>query len=216
MSDVDSGEPKPKNISRKKQLTALFVAFLLGAIWVFAIRFVTIQKKEVHYHANFAVFIDGERVPFDNFIFYEEIQSCFDGEGATPQTRVHMHDSINHVIHVHDYAVTWGHFFANINMTNGDIVFRNGSDVYVEDEDTQITFILNGSEVATTSNRIIENEDVLLVSIGEDSDEEIQNQYSQIEKNAAEYNEKQDPSSCAGGKPFTLWERAKATIGIGE
>jgi hypothetical protein len=115
---------------------------------------------------------------------------------------------------VHDYAVTWGHFFANLNMTNGDAVFRNGSEVYVEDETTQIRFLLNGEEVSTTANRIIENEDVLLVSIGDSTDEELRSQYEQIEKNAAEYNDKNDPSSCSGGKPFTLTERFKAAIGL--
>lgn len=203
-------------ISRKKQLALLALAFFMGAFWFFAIRFVTIQKKEVHYHANFAVFVDGERLPFDNFLYYEEVQSCFAGQGATPQTRVHMHDNVNHVVHVHDYAVTWGHFFANLGMTNGDIVFRDGANVYIDNDETDIKFVLNGEEVSTTANRVIENEDTLLVSIGSPSDEDLQQQFAQITQDAGEYNEKEDPSNCAGGKPFTLTERFKAALGISE
>lgn len=216
MSEAKDNKTNTIQISKKRQFLLLLLAFLFGAFWLFAIRFVTLQKQEVHYHANFAVFVDGERLPFDNFTFYEEVQTCFDGEGAVPQSRVHMHDNVNHIVHVHDNAVTWGHFFANLGMTNGDTIFRDGNNVYVEDDATDIRFILNGEEISTTANRVIDNEDVLLVSIGNTTEEDLQSQYEQVEKNAAEYNDKNDPSSCSGGKPFTLTERLKAAIGIGE
>src|SRR5690606_34249969 len=131
-----------------------------------------------------------------------------------PQSRAHMHDMVNHIVHVHDNAVTWGHFFANLGMVNGDSVFKADGKVYAENDDTEIRFLLNKEEVDTTANRIIGNEDVLLVSIGNPLDEDLSNQYEQIEKNAAEYNEKNDPSSCSGGKPFTLTERFKAALGV--
>jgi len=198
----------------RKQLLSLGLAFFLGAFWLFAMRFVLLDKKEVHYHANFAVFVDGERLPFDTFTFYEEIESCGGLGVENPKIRAHMHDQVNHVVHVHDNGVSWGHFFANLSYFNGDTVFKTDSATYVEDDDTEIRFLLNDKEVQTTANRPIGNEDVLLVSIGDPSDEELQSQYDQIERNAAEYNEKDDPSACSDGKPFTLGERFKSAIGI--
>lgn len=197
----------------KKQAVSLGIAFSLGVFWLFAIRFVTVQKKEVHYHANFAIFIDNERLPLDTFTYYEEVLACFDGEGSTPQTRVHMHEKVNHIVHVHDNAVTWGHFFANLGMTNGDTVFRNGQNIYSEQNGYDVRFLLNGEEVKATANRVIQNEDVLLVSISQNKDD-LQKQYDQIMKDAGDYNDRLDPSSCSGGKPFTLSERFKEALGI--
>jgi hypothetical protein len=202
--------------NNKKQLLFIAVAFVLGVFWVFAIRFVTLEKEEVHYHANFAVFTEGERLLFDNFTFYEEVAACGGNGVDSPKIRAHMHDNINHVVHVHDNGVTWGHFFANLGFANGDTVFRTNTDLFVEDEDTKITFILNGKEVSSTANVTIDNEDVLLVSIGESSKSELNEQYEQITKDAAVYNEQDDPSACSGGEPLTITERLKATFRINE
>lgn len=204
---------KPRNINRRVAIL-MAVAFLAGAFWLFAIRFVLVEKQETHYHANFAVFVDGSRLPFDNFLYYEEVASCFGGEDARPQDRVHMHDNINHVVHVHRDAATWGHFFANLGMTLGDNIFAYDKVILLDDEQTKIRFILNGEEVDTIANRVIGDEDALLISIGEPSADDLDNQYNEIQKDAHEYNERQDPSACSGGKPFTFWERVKAALGF--
>ena len=202
----------------KKLLIAVLVAFLLGVFWVVAIRFVTLEKKEVHYHANFAVFAEGERILFDNFTYYEEVAACGGNGLDSPKIRAHMHDSIGHVVHVHDNGVSWGHFFANLGFANGDTVFKTDSETYVEDDDTEISFILNGEEVNTTANRTIGDEDVLLISLnnGEPSEEELKAQYDQIEQDADFYNMNDDPSACSGGKPLTWTERLKLSIGFSE
>jgi len=200
-----------KNIDKKLLKTAL-IFFAAGIFIIFALRFTLAQKKEVHYHANFAVFVDGQREQFETFNFYEEIQSCGGNDINRPEIRAHMHDQINHVVHVHDNGATWGHFFANLGYVNGDTVFGTDDGIFVEDDDTDIRFLLNNEEVQTTANRHIGDEDALLISIGSPSDEDLQNQYAQIEQNAAEYNEKDDPSACSGGKPFTIGERFKNAI----
>lgn len=196
----------------KKILAVAGSIFGLTVLLIFGLRFALLEKMEVHYHANFAVFVDGERLPFETFTFYEEIESCGGNSIDSPKIRAHMHDQVNHVVHVHDNGATWGHFFANLSYVNGDTLFKTDGGTYVEDDDTQIRFLLNDQEVQTTANRTIENEDVLLVSIGNPSDEDLQNQYAQITQDAAEYNEKDDPSACSGGKPFTTSERLKQAL----
>lgn len=198
----------------RKQIALAGIAFFVGAFWLFALRFVLVNKTETHYHANFAIFVEGERIPFDNFTNYEEVAACFGGDQARPQDRVHLHDQISHVVHVHDPASTWGHLLANLNVTLGDTVFQYEDRVFVEGDDTEIRFLLNGEEVDSTANRVIGNEDVLLISVGEPTDDEIAEQYDEISQDAGEYNNKQDPSSCAGGQPLSFFDRVKAGLGL--
>jgi hypothetical protein len=203
-----------ENIDRKQAIRAV-LTFLLGIVFLIAVRFVLYTDDSVHYHANFAVFVNGEREQFDNFTFYEEIQSCGGDNLNNPKIRVHMHDQINHVVHVHDDASTWGHLFANIGMTAGDTLFKTVEETYVKGvDDTELRYLLNGDEVQTIANRTIESEDVLLISIGSPTDEIMQEQYSEITQDAGEYNERADPSACTGGKEKGLVERLKIATGL--
>ena len=192
----------------KKKLITVGVAFLFGAFWIIALRFITLKSEAVHYHANFGIFVNGERVPLDSPLYYEEVQACGGEEVDNPKIRTHMHSQVNSIVHVHDAGVTWGHFFANIGMTNGDSVFRIDQKIY-QDDTTPVTFILNGEKVDTTANRIIKSEDVLLVSIGTTDATTLQQQYTAVPKDAGEFNKKYDPAGCSGGKDFTFTERLK-------
>ncbi len=205
-----------EDVSRvnRRVVKAIVFSFLAGVLWLAAMRFVTLKDNEVHYHANFALFVDGERYPFDRFSYYEEVQLCGGPETFNPRTRTHMHEQKNHIIHVHDAGATWGHFFANLGMVDGDSVFKVDDKTYVEDDKTQIHFMLNGQEIDTTANRIIESKDVLLVSIGSADDEELKKEYAQIPQDANDYNQKNDPASCSGGERLTLSGRFKKAIGV--
>ncbi len=196
----------------KKELKLVIIAFIIGAFWLLALRFVLYTRESTHYHANFAVFIEEQRLPFDSPFYYEEVQSCGGDDLNNPKIRAHMHDQVNHIVHVHDEAATWGHFFANVGMTDGDTVFRYDGVVYVEDEDTQIRFILNGDEVETTANRTIRSEDTLLISVGSPTREKLDEQYAEISQDAGEYNQRADPSACTGSKELTLSERLETAV----
>ena len=200
----------------RKQLITIGVAFLVGALWIVALRFVTYESEAVHYHANYAIFVDGERLPLDSPTLYEEVQACGGEEFANPKIRVHMHDFQSHVVHVHDDGATWGHFFANIGMTNGDSVFRIDNKVYLDGNGARIQFVLNGEEVTTTANRTIKSEDTLLVSITTDEKQpaDLKAEYAQIPTDAGTFNGKYDPSGCSGGKELTFPERLREAVGV--
>ncbi len=188
----------------KRKLVTVGIAFVFGAFWIIA----------VHYHANFGVFVNGERLKLDSPLYYEEVQACGGDEVNNPKIRTHMHSQVNSIVHVHDAGVTWGHFFANIGMTDGDSVFRIDQKIYQDSASSPITFILNGEKVDTTANRTINSEDVLLVSIGTVEERILQEQYTALPKDAGEYNKKYDPSGCSGGKDFTFLERLKKSVGV--
>ena len=195
-----------------KMLKVAGVVFGLTLLLIFGLRFVFLQKYEVHYHANFAVFIDGERLPFEKFTFYEEVEACGGNSIESPKIRVHMHDQVNHVVHVHDNGATWGHFFANLSYVLGNELIQTDEGLFVEDDENSLTFLLNGKDISTVYNKTINDLDVLLISYGNATEEQLQAQYDQIEQDAAVYNELDDPSACSGGKPFTTSERFKQAL----
>jgi hypothetical protein len=200
---------------KNKISLALVIGFLLGLVWLVALRFFTYESTDVHYHANFALYVNGVQDQFDNFTFYEEVQSCGSDELDNPKTRVHLHDNIGYVTHVHDNGATWGHLFANLGYTLGDSLVKNDEGVYIDDQaGNQLTFWLNGEEVSSAANRTIGSEDVLLISYGQEDEATMRQRYDAIVKDAAEYNTKNDPSACAGTKPVTFWQRLKLAIGL--
>jgi len=204
---------QPRELPRKFLLLVL-AAFLFGALTAFWARFVLVNDDSTHYHANFALFINGERDKFDSFIFYEEIAACSGDALINPHTRVHMHDSINHVVHVHDKAATWGALFANLGYTLGSDVIVTNDGVFVDGQGGELNFRLNGELVSSVVNEVIGSEDVLLVDYGSSDSTMLDTHYNEIIQDAADYNERTDPSACTGGKPETLLQRVKRTLGI--
>lgn len=193
---------------------ALLAGFALGFLTLFLVHLVIPRHDGVHYHANFAVYVDGQRQEFDSFSYYEEIQGCDPAGGVLPQSRAHMHNFVNDTVHVHDDGVTWGHFFANLGYTLGNEVLSTGNDVFVANEVAELTFILNGQETRAIANDLIQNEDVLLINYGAEPEEEITARFDSIERSASQYNQTEDPGSCAGDSTPSLWQRVTRALGV--
>jgi hypothetical protein len=205
---------KISSIPSKLWLT-LGVGFLLGVFSLVAIRFITYETDNVHYHANFSMFVNGEKDEFESFTFYEEVQACVADGADNPRSRVHMHDRQNSVVHVHSSGATWGHFFANLGYVLGDELIKTDDGIFVDsEEDKELTFILNGESVPEIANRIIENEDRLLINYGSEQSDEIEKRFDAVPSDAGEYNQRHDPSGCAGDSKLTFGQRLKQAIGI--
>lgn len=176
------------------------LSILVGAGVILGIRFVTYAPETVHYHANFAVYVNGYQEQFKDMRYYEEtaVTSCSIHPVASPLERAHMHDNVNSVVHVEDHLVTWGNFFQNINWGIGDDYLRTADQTYIPSDQSQLTFMLNGKRVDSIANTIIGDQDKLLVSYGSDSSQVIQKQYDKIQNNAKQNDIKQDPASCSG------------------
>jgi hypothetical protein len=199
-----------------RDIALTIIAFLLGALWFFGMRFILVDRPATHYHANFALYINGERDPFESHSFYEEVVACYSkDEKYNPRHRVHMHNQISHVVHVHEKGATWGHFFANLGYTLGNNLVATDRGVFTDDADgKQLTFYLNGETVPAVSNRIIESEDVLLIDYGTEDTAVLERYYDAIKQDAAEYNRRTDPGACSGNAAEGLGERFKRTLGI--
>lgn len=186
-------------------------AFVLGALVILVIRFVSYQPDVVHYHANFAVYVNGAKEQFKGTRFYEETEatSCTLEKVATPAERAHMHSNVNDVVHVEDHLVTWGNFFQNLGWGIGDDYLKTTDKIYAADDQNKLSFMLNGKGVDSIANLIIKDEDKLLVSYGNESSDQLQNEYNSIPGTAHKYDLAQDPASCSGHKSTTTSERFK-------
>ncbi len=199
--------PFDKIFARK---TVVFIAGLLVGFLLFGgLRMALVQQDEVHYHANFGLFINGQRDKFKNFTFYEDAQSCAASAGANPKSRAHMHDNVNDVVHVEDENVTWGAFFANLGYGLSDKSVETDSGVFVDGQrGRHLSFVLNGEKVDNVANKVIDNEDVLLVDYGP-KNTDLDFEYNQIGKTAQEYNSRQDPAACSGEELLDFAGRLK-------
>lgn len=197
-------------------MLTLGAGFVFGLLFLVALRFAAIKDTHVHYHANFALYVNGVRDEFASPTFYEETQSCSADE-IGPKARVHMHDQKSQVVHIHDDGVTWGHLFANLGYGLSGKAVQTDKGVFSDGQDgNKLTFILNGKKIESMANETIMSEDVLLINYGRDDEKTLQSRFESIEKSAAGYNAKSDPSTCSGSNPLTFTERLKKAIGISE
>lgn len=172
------------------------VGFVAGLLWMTAVRYFLVIEEEIHYHANFAVYIDGQREEFKDFTYYEEVAACTSAYESNPKGRVHMHNQVNDVIHVHDKRVTYGNFFQNIGWAVGDEFVASLDEIYQSNGTKKVSYILNGQEIERIDNLLIGNQDRLLVSYGDLAQTE--NQFDSVANTAKEVNKYQDPANCGG------------------
>ena len=192
------------------------VGFLLiVAAWLLIVRLVVDEGEGVHYHANFQIYVHGQLLALDNPIYYEEDSACSEDASGLPLSRVHMHDQVPHLIHVHDQAVTYSHFMSNLGFSLSDHVLEVDDGVYVDGREGELRFILNGQRVFEVANKVIQSEDVLLIDYSPLDFSDLEKYYEQIPKDAAEANLAQDPTGCAGdASSLSFWTKLKQAFGF--
>ena len=195
----------------KKTAMSVAIGMILGAALFLSIRFIFNNPEPVHYHANFAVFIDGKREEFSGPGYYEDVQACSATE--SPRGRTHMHQPDNNIAHVHDKNVTWGHFFESIGWTLGPDALVTTDHVYRTSEQKALTFYLNNKEVASPFDQVIGNEDVLVVSYG-DGTADLKKQAEEAKKPTPAHtaNVQNDPAACRGSEELSLGARLKKAL----
>jgi hypothetical protein len=201
-----------KSVWYKSRLLMLVIGLILGVAAMLAIRFVTYSPEHVHYHANFAVYLNGQRDEFKGAQYYESVSICSASNGISiPQQRAHMHDNINSVVHVHDHATTWGQFFNNLGWYIGpDFIETDDGTMYRESGDTKLHIVINGqdyTDLSPITNMVIQDKSRLLVSFGDISDATLQQEYKTVPSTAAHYDASIDPASCSGADVITTSER---------
>lgn len=182
---------------------------ILGALIILGIRFATYQpEEEVHYHANFAMYLNGQREEFKNPVYYVDIEeACTVKRQMTPHERAHLHDNVNDVVHVEDQAVTWGQFFQNLGWVVDLKVIRTPDKVLLTDSQNKVTFMLNGKQTDNVLGQVIKDQDRLVVDYGNTSPQDLLREYDTVPATAHKYNISPDPASCGGHQETTMRDR---------
>jgi hypothetical protein len=196
----------------KSRWSLLVGGLLLGALIILAIRFATYKPVQIHYHANFAVYINGKREEFKGPQYYQEVAVCSSTNDIhMPQQRTHMHDNINSVIHVHDHSVTWGQFFENLGWYVGpDFIQKDDGTRYVADDTNKLNVVINGQDytgLQAITNEVINDRDRLLLSFGNIDQKTLDQEFKSVPSTAKHYDESKDPASCSGSEKVTLKDR---------
>lgn len=167
-----------------------------------------------HYHANWAVVVNGEQLDFSADRYMQSVVRCAGTEVVDPAERVHMHNNEGEVVHVHHTGVAWGHFLDNLGMDAGsDYLVVDGQRRFFDGERGTLKFVLNGFVVGEISTLPVEPGDRLLISYGpETSQQVLESQFPMVADNAGEYDERDDPAGCAGVAELGLWERLRAAF----
>ncbi|MBW3569621.1 MAG: hypothetical protein KY467_00820 [Gemmatimonadetes bacterium] len=195
-----------------KTITAILTGVLLGVVAFAALRLAFVRMEQPpHYHANFALFVDGRRVDLSADQYMEDVASCAMGETVLPKSRVHLHNNNADVAHVHHQGVTWGHLFTNLGFGLGkDHLALDDGPVLTEGNGRTLKFILNGQPQFAVHNELIRSGDRLLVSYGSESEADaLRTQFPQVANTAEEFNQRPDPAGCAGAHQHTVWDRIR-------
>lgn len=186
---------------------------ILGFI-AFRLLFVPVPRPP-HYHANFAIVLEGRRVDLTGRHYMEEVGACrLPGGPVAPSERVHLHNQNADVVHVHQPGATWGHLLANINFGLGSsyLVTDEGR-FYVDGGGKTLKFILHGNPQSSVHNQLINSGDRLLISYGSEKSEDlVRTQFPMVASDAEEYNRKRDPAGCSGATDPTFWERVQHAV----
>lgn len=190
-------------LRRRAVIGAIVGGAILGILILGLVRFTTMSHDEVHYHANFAVYINGVRQEFEGPQYYQEVSAC--EETTTPLGLAHLHDQNNHVVHVHGRVITWGYLFTNLGWSLNNAMLYDGKTAYVDGQGGTLTFILNGKPTRSVAGEVIGDQDRLLISYGNDDTAALQKQYDQVPSDAKKADETKDPVTCQGPERGDVW-----------
>ncbi|MFZ4461024.1 MAG: hypothetical protein ACOYN2_00280 [Patescibacteria group bacterium] len=168
--------------SRLEFILAAGIFLCVGAVstawafgWIVLGTHAHTTPHKVHFHANFAVWIDKAFVDYSGNQYMEELASCaVDPNKETPQDRVHLHENKGGLIHVHDAGATWGHLMSNLRWNFGAnyLVDATGK-MYQTDAKNKLRFVLNGKLIPNPQNLEMRSEDRLLIDYSSASDAEV-------------------------------------------
>jgi hypothetical protein len=205
-----------------KTIRSLFTLFF-GALLCFGvivgIRFVEYTPPAmVHYHANYAVFIQKNLLDLSLPKYMEPVEICnVDPMLQTPQARVHQHNGKVGEVHVHASTVTWGDFFTNLgfSLTPTSLTTDDGT-VYPNADGKVLRYILNDKIVSNPANSVIGDRDRLLIDFDSESVSDAMDRFTRVPATALSLDQGTDPASCGGSDMLmtTPKERMKKALNI--
>lgn len=124
-------------------------------------------RQPVHWHADFAVFVNGERFDFDKPEFISN-------EGEENNPWVHIHEPRPTVVHVHREQTTWDEFLRSLGfeLTDSKLALPDGR-VLESGDEAKLKFYVNGVRVDTIMFEPIADLIRVLITFGPEGDDEV-------------------------------------------
>jgi hypothetical protein len=92
--------------------TLFYVGIILFTIVVVIFTYKKIlPEKHVHFHAGFVIYKDGKMLDFSDYKYMSPIPCTDDQHTQATKDRVHLHDGVGNVVHVHANGVRWEELF---------------------------------------------------------------------------------------------------------
>ncbi|MDP3699104.1 MAG: hypothetical protein Q8R47_05965 [Nanoarchaeota archaeon] len=136
---------------------------------------------EIHYHADFAVYLDGERYNFAQ----EKYMST---ENKTLSNFAHLHDMDGNIIHKHASGITLGFFLETLGMKLNDTCLALDDGVsYCNEGNKGLKMYVNEKHNDEFHTYDIQDGDKILLSYGDGSGEEIKEQLDSVSDQACIY-----------------------------
>lgn len=190
-------DPKTEKKQQAEKAMAITAILVLAALII--LFFQPRTETGYHTHVDFAVYLDGEK-----YDFVQEKFMSMEGNEKNPYT--HLHDMDGNVIHFHAEGVSLNDFFQSIGMRLTQNCFRTETGQnYCNTTEKTLKMFVNGNQNNAFGTYIPNDLDRILISYGDETPNELQEQLDSVTDNACYYSEKCPErgipplESCSGG-----------------
>lgn len=150
-------------------------------------RGVTQNPDPNHTHADFGIFIRGEKLDFSDGRFMAGEGSNDHDEHGHAHDTMHLHDEVGHVIHRHKPDQTLSDFLDSIGFTLTETCLETDeNEEYCNNSNETWQMFVNGKQVPVNANYAFKDEDQILLTFGR-SDADIEKQLQQMTDDACLY-----------------------------
>ncbi|MBI3026989.1 hypothetical protein HYY70_02655 [Candidatus Woesearchaeota archaeon] len=135
-----------------------------------------------HIHADWKIYIDGKALDFSDKSHMERmrnnmpVSSFIHVDSGAPAP-----EKTGDVLHMHASGVPLWIFFKSVEMNfNKDCITLENKEKFCNDENRELKFFINGKESNEFENYVFNDLDKILISYGDESEEEVKNQLKSI------------------------------------
>lgn len=167
-------------MSKSLKAPLLLIALLVAATYFYKSYLNTRPHEEIHYHAGFVIFDNGNKVDFSGQNFMT-VRPCEVAENKpTPEEiqndKGHLHGGVGDVIHIHTTGAKWNDLFKNLSY---------------ELNPQNFTAYVNGQLSENVLEKPIEEYQSLVILVGENDENLLSQAVSkdrimEVEKNSME------------------------------
>lgn len=154
-----------------KKINLAILAVIVVA--VVGLGIASFQKSEVHDHADFKVYINGEAYDFSR-------EQFMTNDNHTLSNFAHLHDDEGNIFHKHAAGVTLGFFFKTLGITFNSTCFVADENQYCNDGEKTLKMYVNGVQNNKFEKYEFSDLDRILITYGNDDEETIKQQIESV------------------------------------